>query len=197
MPKYVLGVLAGGLLFAGCAGPRPVASSTGVAFISDCGQGGSMAWKRFDEKKPGSEAPFPKNYKSYEVMGAGDFFQRAKAGEQEVMIPLPAGCIPFKTSLSETMSPGLREKYPQLVSLKGSNSAGDDLRLDWNGTDFSGQVLAGGKTYLITHFPQMPATVYGVYEKGDAATQKQPFERSYTNPASGTLQQPATPPAER
>ena len=70
------------------------------------------------------------------------------------------------------------------------------LRLDWNGTDFSGQVLASGKTYLISHYPQTPAAVYVVYEKGDAAAQKQPFEKLKMNSAPGTIQQ-STPAADK
>ena len=114
MHKYLLGIFVSGLLVTSCAGPRPVASGVGTSAVSalDCGKGSSMAWKSFGGKALTSNVPLPRSYKVYEVTGAGDFFQLAKTGAQEVMIPLPAGCIPFKVSLSETMSPGPAGKIP-------------------------------------------------------------------------------------
>jgi hypothetical protein len=200
MYKNLAGVLAAGLLLTGCSNSRPVTSKTeeDTTITSDCGTAGSLSWKKNTRTKTATDAASPASYSEYTVAGATGFFERAKEGPQDIMVPLPDGCRAFKTSLSETMSPELRKKYPQLVSLKGSNDAGDDLRLDWDGSTFRGQVLtaAGGKTYLITPLTGT-ATNYMVYDRADSRDPKQPFEKIRSAPPAGTQQRVSSPQADK
>jgi hypothetical protein len=91
-------------------------------------------------------------------------------------IPMPSGCKGFSVTVSETMSPELAAKYPELASLKGSAPDGSDLRLDWNGTAMRGQVINGGDTWFLEPTVLGSQTFYLIYHKNDAAATKKPFE---------------------
>ncbi len=203
MFKSVFVLFAGSLLLGSCTGTKTATSSPkGAAKVSvtSCGQTGSLVWERYAGTKLPASAMLPESYTVYTVSGAAGFFKQTKTDAQEVMIPMPAGCITFKVVPSGTMSEGLQEKYPQLVSLRGSNGAGDDLRLDWDGTAFRGQVIAagGGKTFFVAPYPKAKGATYLVYDKSDSREEKQPFEINRSAPAGpAEMQMRAVPAAEK
>ena len=204
MFKLLSTFLAGSLLIISCGRTHIVTDHVGEGGPDTsyfCGSEAGLSWKRTTLPGEGSNEKqrLPKAFNSFLVVNAALFFERAKGEQQEVLIPLPAGCIPFKATSSGTMSGDLQKKYPQLVSLKGSNGAGDDLRLDWDGTTFTGQVLtaAGGKTYFIKPAPGGAANTYLVYDKADSRDEKQPFENPRITPPSSMPQRMTSPQADK
>ncbi|RYD52211.1 MAG: hypothetical protein EOP52_08555 [Sphingobacteriales bacterium] len=122
----------------------------------------------------------PTAYSAYTLTGGSDFFQAAKTQPAQASLRLPSGCQQFTLTRSETMSPELARKYPQLVSLKGGGTGGRDLRIDWDGQVMRGQVIEMNKTYLIEPYNTASGTVYLVFDKADVPTVRRPFESENT-----------------
>lgn len=91
-------------------------------------------------------------------------------------VPLPSGCKRFSVTVSQTMSPELAAKYPDIISMKGSADDGSDLRLDWNGKEMRGQVVSGADTWFIEPYSSGTQTCSLIYHKNDASATKRPFE---------------------
>lgn len=137
-------------------------------------------WKEVKTVKPVSAASLPKQYKAYEVSAdsLNAFFRAARHKSCAMVIPMTDGCEPFVMRVSEAMSPELRNKYPDLVSLQGNgvNNKAADLRLDWDGRQLQGQLIFNGSTYLIAPIAGQDGIVYLIYDRNDTNEIKQPFE---------------------
>lgn len=127
--------------------------------------------------------------KSYTVLRAGNekaFFKTVRKEGGTAAFQLPSGCRQFKLSLSETMSPQMAERYPDLVSLKGVSEDGTDLRLDWDGTVMRGQILEAGKSFLLEPQAAGSGNVYILFNKADVTLSPRVFET--TSPAAEKIQ---------
>lgn len=127
--------------------------------------------------------PKPDGYKVYslDTLQAREFFRQTKDTSQKlsVVIPLPAplGCRVYALSSSGVMNAKLAEKYPDLVALQGSDQQGaSQLRLNYDGKWVKGQVLSGGKTYLVNPVRSNGVIYYMVYARSDSKEVKEPFE---------------------
>lgn len=146
-------------------------------------------WKEVKTVNPVSAAALPKKYKAYEVNvdSLSAFFRTAKHRSCAVVIPVADGCEPFMMRVSDAMSPELRGKYPDLVSLQGNgvNNKAADLRLDWDGRQLQGQLTFNGSTYLIAPVAVQNGIVYLIYDRNDTNEIKQPFEARPANRTPG------------
>lgn len=124
-----------------------------------------------------SGTDLPKEYSVLKAENEKAFFAAAKKEGGTAAIQLPLGCRKFRLSLSETMSPQMAERYPDLVSLKGVSENGADLRLDWDGTSMRGQIIEAGKSFLLEPRTDVGAHVYILYNKDNATTPRRPFEK--------------------
>jgi hypothetical protein len=129
----------------------------------------------------------PTNYKVYSLDSAQakTFFNTAKTSGGKTVIPLPAPyeCKSFSLSESGAMSDKLKAKYPDIVSLKGTDedTKKSDVRLDFDGNKVRGQIIWGGEVYLITPVRGEKGYYYMVYAKKDTGEKKGTFET--TTPA--------------
>ncbi len=139
-----------------------------------------------------SGSALPRTYTVFTATGEQSFFEAARNGGTAAFT-LPSGCKNFRVSLSETMSAELAKRYPNLISLKGNNMEGDDLRLDWDGLQMRGQILTEGKSYLIEpHKTTAGGDAYILFDKADAATPRRPFEEGTRPQRSRPVQQQPT-----
>lgn len=129
----------------------------------------------------------PKSYKVYSLDSAQakSFFNAAKTTGAKTVIPLPAPyeCKSFSLSESGAMSDKLKAKYPDIVSLKGTDddTKKSDVRLDFDGSKVRGQIIWAGEVYLITPVRGESGYYYMIYAKKDTGEKKQEFET--TKPA--------------
>lgn len=130
-----------------------------------------------------SDITLPVAYKAYvlEQNQLRRFFDSAAVGTEglKTVVPLPAGgCQLFQVKRSSAMSEALRNKYPQLVSLSGNSVKypENDIRLDFDGTKMSGQIIWRSEVFLITPVAQGKDTYYIVYKKEDSGISKEGFE---------------------
>ena len=124
----------------------------------------------------------PTNYRVYSLDSAQAkaFFNAARASKGKTVIPLPAPyeCRNFELSESGAMSDELKKKYPDIVSLKGTDDATkkSDVRLDYDGNKVRGQIIWAGEVYLITPVKGENGYYYMVYAKKDTGETKKAFE---------------------
>ena len=130
----------------------------------------------------------PSSYKVYSLdsVQLRSFFHAAKGtpgkpGSVKTILPLPAPfeCRTYAFSESNAMSQQLKEKYPDIVSLKGSDETGKaDARLDYDGMKLRGQIMWNKEIYLISAIPNNGRYYYMVYLRSDSGEQKEPFEEN-------------------
>lgn len=143
-----------------------------------------LTWTPVTDMPRRGTGVLPEVYQAYVVplAEAEAFFKGIQRKEAlDVSVPLPSGCLLFHAMASETASAVLQEKYPDLVSAKGT-ATGADLRLDWNGKTFEGQVLTRGQTYRIQPHSNGGKTWYLVYDVRSAGKPKRSFEENRPEP---------------
>lgn len=166
------------ILLESCAGSQKTAS---VSSNKDCNyaKAGAVTLNlNADKALQVSGNDLPRSYTVFTADNEKAFFAAAKKQGGTAAIQLPSGCRQFQLSLSETMSPQMMERYPDLISLKGISTDGTDLRLDWDGTHMRGQVLENGKSYLLEPRTARSGPVYILFDKADATTPRRSFEQS-------------------
>jgi hypothetical protein len=178
-------------VFASCGSSKEMAASgtSGVKKVA-CGKVAMepdvphIDWFESDGRlAKAKDLNLPAAYNTYvvEETQLKRFFEVAAAGDVKqvkTVVPLgTTGCQVFHVKRSGTMSPGLAEKYPELVSLSGTGEKGTgDLRLDFDGKKMSGQVIWKNDIYLVSPIEYSNRFYYIIYKKSDAMEEKQPFE---------------------
>jgi hypothetical protein len=170
------------LVVSACHSPRTVARRQ-KADIRVCGDTSvntpHLTWTPATDLPSSVAMNLPASFMLFVVskVEAETFFKTVKHGDSLIAhVPLPAGCPAFRITSSGTLSEALAEKYPDLVSVKGI-APGSDLRMDWDGKTFSGQVLTNSATYFIEPRNSGDKTWYLIYNKQSAAGRKAPFEQ--------------------
>lgn len=136
----------------------------------------------------------PDNFEVFSIdsMQLTNFFTTAgSAGDTATfatVVPLPDGCRVFKLVPSQIMAEGLQRKYPSIVSLKGNdvNTGQYDLRMNYDGTKMSGQVLTNNTVYTITPIFYNSHTYYIVYQLAMTRISRQQIE--YNRMQGGQMQ---------
>lgn len=128
---------------------------------------------------PGFAAPY--KYKTYRVDPdtLKAFFSSFRhKGELGMVAPVGKNCEPFLMRRSGAMSPGLQEKYPDIVSLQGNGTVNKaaELRLDWDGTQLKGQLSHNENIYYITPVSTGEGMIYMIYDRKETAETKEGFE---------------------
>ena len=150
-----------------------------------------VSWKKEnDNVVKETTITLPADYKVYSVDSADlkAFFSAAKLSKEnsraEIIIPLPVplGCRVFTVFESGTMSPELRERFPDIVTLKGADKESplSDIRLEYNGRMMQGQVTHDGETYYVKPVTVKDRFYYLVYSKSDMTEAKKAFEQNNT-----------------
>jgi hypothetical protein len=134
----------------------------------------------------------PSSYRVYSLdsLQLRAFFYSAKGtegkpGNAKTVLPLPTPfeCRTYALTESNAMSPKLREKYPDIVSLKGTDESGKaDARLDYDGSKVRGQIMWNKEVYLISAVKNNGKTYYMVYLRSDSGDKKEPFEEQGLKP---------------
>jgi hypothetical protein len=147
--------------------------------------GVQLAWKTEENSVLNSltNKAKPTSYKVYSLdsLQLGNFFREARSkGNVSTVLPLPdpAGCRLCRLTESGVMPEELKKKYPDVVSLKGSDAEGADVRLDYDGRKMKGQVIVKGEVYLVNPVRSNDKTYYMVYRKLDSGDPKESFERA-------------------
>ncbi len=173
------------ILFAACTSPQKTVSTEDATGCNRAQAGtATLQLTPVDGQKlqfTGTGPTVPTAYTAYTLTGGTAFFQAAKIQAATAALQLPSGCQTFALTRSETMSPELARKYPQLVSLKGTGTGGRDLRLEWDGQVLHGQVIETDKTYWMEPYNTASGTVYLVFDKADLPKIPRPFESERTS----------------
>jgi hypothetical protein len=172
------------VVLAACTTPRKTASTDGTTGCNQARAGiATLRLTPVERQKiqfARTDQVVPTAYSAYTLSGGTDFFQAAKSQPATAALQLPSGCQTFTVTRSETMSPELARKYPQLVSLKGTGTGGRDLRLEWDGQVLHGQVMETDKTYWIEPYNTASGTVYLLFDKAALPRTPRPFESERT-----------------
>lgn len=182
-----------GLLWSlcGCAATGKLTGTGNSCGTADTGQSPDLLWTSLPQSDTAGLFPFPKPLK-YELYAVRPeqvrrffaFFRAlpedsSKAPDITLSVPLPhpVNCRRFSVRQSDVLSPALRQKYPDLIALRGTNpEAGGDLRLEYDGEKMKGQVLWQGQVFLLEPLQKDNGYVYLVYTKEDAGRKKRMFE---------------------
>jgi uncharacterized protein YcfL len=196
LKKYMV-LLAGLVLVAACRSSHSATASnkTGVLTTNGTCNVGVAAgnpvvdWKKETSNvlKDANTTIFPATYSVYSLDSASmkTFFMAAKQSKEdsraEIVVPLPSpiGCRVFSVFESGTMSDELKQRFPDIVTLKGADKESPltDIRLEYNGRMMQGQVVRDGETYFIKPVTSGNKFYYLVYSKTDAQQPKQDFEK--------------------
>jgi hypothetical protein len=148
--------------------------------------GDPIVWQKADAPATGTSGfPLPAVFETYttDANQLKNLLMAAPTASPQAIIniPLPAPlfCQSFELKNAGTMSPELAEKYPEIVSLKGSgiNNVAAAIRLDFDGQKMRGQITWDEKTFLIYPLQTQEGMRYIIYEQAATGEQKQPFER--------------------
>lgn len=155
-----------------------------------------LSWQKADVPRDVADT-LPARFRSYTIDAAGldSFFSYSRRpglrSSFSVPLPEPLGCQYFEVSDAGIMAVGLVDKYPHIVSLKGTavNDRGADVRVDYDGNQMRAQIIWGKAVYLVAPLQTKTGTVYIVYHKPDSREVKEPFEQKI-NPG---MMEPAAP----
>jgi hypothetical protein len=126
----------------------------------------------------------PSSYKVYslDTNQMRSFFKAYKdaADKQAVLkillpLPEPVGCRTYTLAESGVMPAKLKEKYPDIVSLKSKDGTG--VRLDYDGLKIRAQVTEGADVYVFTPVRNNGTTYYMVYKRSETGEKKEQFEQ--------------------
>jgi hypothetical protein len=126
-------------------------------------------------------AKLPLKYSVYTINNAllKKYLVGLKAKPANVVLPMPqpTGCSEFTVMNSGTMSAELAAKYPEILSMKGSDVKNPStlLRLDYNGTELNAEITIAGVPYIIVPWKKGKNTYYLLYKKEDSGVARQPF----------------------
>jgi len=83
----------------------------------------------------------------------------------------------FATTPSGTMSPELAAKFPQLVSLKGTNPQDQSatIRLNYDGSRLDAEMYIDGIPYILAPWKKNNVIYYLLYKKEDSGVQRKPL----------------------
>jgi len=138
--------------------------------------------QKLSPAKTKKEPQLPLKYSVYtinnEQMQA--FFKSLKSAGQGLMnLPVPGhGCQPFQVKNSGTMSAELAEKFPEMISLKGTaqQNTGGYARVDYDGKKLKVEITWDNETYYIQPWEEEGQLWYVLSDKKDTGYEKHPFE---------------------
>lgn len=123
----------------------------------------------------------PLKYSVYTINNAllKQYLVGLKSKPAHVVLPMPSptGCGEFTVMNSGTMSAELSAKYPEILSMKGSDVTNPStlLRLDYNGTELNAEMNITGVPYIIAPWRKGKITYYLLYKKEDSGVARRPF----------------------
>src|SRR5690606_33474527 len=137
------GCLSGALFIAGCGATRN--NITGKAAAAQCasipyvGEEPVLSWQKADLPRDIADT-LPARFRSYSINAAelDSFFSYSRKpglrSSFSVPLPEPLGCQYFEVNNAATMTVGLADRYPRIVSLKGNavNDRSADVRVDYD-----------------------------------------------------------------
>lgn len=172
------------LSVASCSGQKKVSAVSAAGSKIACAQteipvaGAHIDWYRTPSEALAGVELLPSTYSVFTIAQGQlrTFFESTNNTAGITVIPLPSGCLRFALKRSGAMSEELQKKYPGMVSLNGTDEQGADARLDFDGTQMSGQVTQKGMVYLIQPVKKGSEVYYIIYKKSDSGGVKQPFE---------------------
>ncbi len=194
------GCLSGALLMSGCSATRN--NISGKAAQEECAsiplKPGEpvISWRQTVVPQQIADT-LPPRSRGYIINGdqLDSFFSysRIRGIKSSFSVPLPGtpGCQYFEVNNSGTLTEGLADKYPRLVSLKGHaiHNPGAGIRLDYDGHSMRAEITWGAAVYLVAPVPTKSGIVYIVYHKQDSREIKEPFEQKI-NPRMQELAAP-------
>lgn len=167
-----------------CSSSRQSAHNGGTRVCAGRDQSNGIQWWMVDKNVLAgySAMPLPSDYQVYslDAKELKRFFSVADDNKSTLFF-VPVGnkpnCVQYDISRSEILPDSLKMKFPQLVSLKGKGTGGDDIRLDYDGNVLQGQIISDGEMYYITPLNHNGKTFHMVYKRSDSKEVKQEFER--------------------
>lgn len=121
----------------------------------------------------------PKQYEVFEVtatnLKSNLTLLRKKGGYITLPFVDPAGkkpaveCLRFKVENSGVMPDALNDKYPGIVSLKGTETTiqSNTIRFDYDGSNMNISITRNGVNYLYSPYKVKKKTYYLLYKKSD------------------------------
>lgn len=111
-------------------------------------------WHEDASRTPSAEAPHPSEFRalSLETSGVADYLKDAHQRGIAAAIALPqpnGGFADFMVVDSGTLPPELQQKYPDILSFKGSDAKGRQVRLDVSPMGFQAMVFDPAGIWIV------------------------------------------------
>ena len=155
----------------------------GKATESNCGNtmGGwiQLTHKNLSPKNPVQK--LPEKYTAYTIDDTkleAFMLQLSKAKQKKIALPTNTGCREYTLIPSETMSPELAAKFPELQSYQGQGilEKEETLRLDYDGTNLRANITNESGIFFLDPFETNEGKIYLLFNKNDSGLPKGRYE---------------------
>lgn len=147
-------------------------------------------WQNAQARALPADAPQVAAYRALQldVAGLRAYVASARIGGAafELALPQPDGSFAeFLVADSGTIPPALQAKYPQIVSLAGSDASGRKVRVDVSSSGVQAMVFDKDDTWLVQPESTAATDRYISFRRSDAGASRQPFQcNAHDDPAA-------------